>query len=43
MEKYILQGIGVACLSSGLDCVEPVTNKGGRRQLLQDVKDTVNL
>jgi len=28
MEKYTLQGIGVADLSSGWDCVEPVENKG---------------
>jgi hypothetical protein len=38
MEKCALQGIGVAHLSSGWDCVEPVRNKGWRRHLLQDIK-----
>jgi len=43
MEKYTLQGIGVAHLSSGWDSVEPVANKGWR-QLLQGIKmETVNL
>jgi hypothetical protein len=37
MEKYTLQEIRVAHLSSGWDSAEPVTNKGWR-QLLQDIR-----